>query len=285
MAEAVEAAHRAIRAEIRRNPQLQGMGTTVVAVLFHRDAAIIAHVGDSCVYQLRRGSIVFRTDDHSMVAEMVRNNELLEEQARVSMQSNIITRALGVDGDNRADIAVQPYERGDRFLLCTDGIWGALPENELVKRADTTKSLPGAVDSIVITIDEQGRKTGNTHDNLTMALFEMKQDSKIKEKMNRKAIKIIKYLTVGLVVSLLANFLFGWLLMKPRDRQQRIEQLEETISNRDSTIIELKSTNESLRQEITQYKNKVADVRNEGPWTISQASARKTSNRRRHSTC
>lgn len=113
----------------------------------------------------------------------------------------------------------------------------------------------------------------------------MKQDSKIKEKMNRKAIKIIKYLTVGLVVSLLANFLFGWLLMKPRDRQQRIEQLEETISNRDSTIIELKSTNESLRQEITQYKNKVADVRNEGPWTISQASARKTSNRRRHSTC
>ena len=131
MQQAIEQAHQEIVSQGTKHPELQGMGSTVVAVLFHENSAIIAHVGDSRVYQLRYGYKIFRTDDHSMVAEYVRDRRLTEEQARLSGQSNLITRALG-GGNHLADIDVRPYEKGDRFMLCTDGIWGALPEKELI---------------------------------------------------------------------------------------------------------------------------------------------------------
>ena len=97
MKQAIEYAHQTILEMGKANPSLRGMGTTVAAVLINDYSAIIAHVGDSRVYQFRWKQKIFRTADHSMVGELVRNGTLTEEQARLSSQSNIITKALNLN--------------------------------------------------------------------------------------------------------------------------------------------------------------------------------------------
>ncbi len=187
------------------DPSLKGMGTTVTALLINEWSAVVAHVGDSRVYQLRGGKKIFRTFDHSMVFELVRQGSLSEEQARLSANSNIITRALGHSTDLMVDVVELPYEKGDRFMLCTDGIWGMFPEKEIVKIAAKTASLPGAVESLVIKVDEEGMATGAHHDNLTVAMVEVNKKSLKKETMSKKSKIIFTVLAAVCVLSLAAN--------------------------------------------------------------------------------
>ena len=126
---AIRNANMAIIEEGQNNPNLQGMGTTVTALLLTPYSALTAYVGDSRIYQLRKGKKVFRTFDHSMVFEMVRKKVISEEQARLSAQSNVILKALGITPDIEVEIEERPYLKGDRFILCTDGFWGAMPED------------------------------------------------------------------------------------------------------------------------------------------------------------
>lgn len=119
--EAIQCANKAIISEGQNNPQLRGMGTTVTAILLTAYSAITAYVGDSRIYQVRKGKKVFRTFDHSMVFEMVKKKVITEEQARLSAQSNVILKALGISQDLEVTMSEQPYLRGDRFVLCTDG--------------------------------------------------------------------------------------------------------------------------------------------------------------------
>ena len=254
--QAVEQAHQSIIAMGQKYPDLKGMGSTVVAVLFHKEKAIIAHVGDSRVYQFRFGHKIFRTTDHSMVAELVRDSKLTEEQARLSGQTNLITRALG-GGNHLADIDVRPYEKGDRFLLCTDGIRGALHEKELVERAAKTPSLAGAVDSIVLHVDELGRNSGNTHDNLTIALFETKQDSISKEKMSRKVLHIIIGLIVSLLISLAVIVVLVGKLSASNPYEKEAGELKDLLSQKEEII-------KNLQDSVLLQKNKVADALKEG---------------------
>lgn len=249
MQNAIEHAHQAIISKSESHPEMRGMGSTVVAVLFNSRAAIVAHIGDSRLYQLRHGEKVFRTEDHSMVADMVRSKELTEEQARLSSQTNVITKALGGKNGTLADIDVLPYEKGDRFLLCTDGIWNALPEGDLVKRTAKTPSLAGAVDSVVLMADEIGRKSGNTHDNLTLALFETKKDSTTKVKMNRKAINIIRALMVLCCISLIANIVFIVNSMRPVPEKELLEKSKQEVNAKDSVITQQKTLIEKLRND------------------------------------
>ena len=98
------------------NPSLKGMGSTATVLLLSDKSAFVAHVGDSRVYQIRSGKKIFRTFDHSMVFELVKQKVITEEQARLSAQSNIITRALGMQPDLQVDVVERPYEKGDRFV-------------------------------------------------------------------------------------------------------------------------------------------------------------------------
>lgn len=263
--QAILQAHRTIVSTGNKYPKLKGMGSTVVAVLFHRDAAYIAHVGDSRVYQFRRGQKIFRTSDHSLVADMVRNGNLTEEQARLSSQSNILTKALG--GSNCVvELNIRPYEKGDRFLLCTDGIWGAFEERVLVQDAAKTLSLPGAVDALVLSADELGRKNGNKHDNLTIALFETKQDSRIKEAMSRKTLLIIRCLAISCFISIIVNILLLMNFLMPKQEMEQIKQQQFLISTKDSLVSKLnkdvdslKNLALSLQKESFEAKSKAAD--------------------------
>jgi protein phosphatase len=132
---AIGEANRRIVAAGRGDEKLSGMGTTVVAIRFggtqREPVAEVAHVGDSRAYLMRGGDMRPITEDHSLVAELVRSGDLTRDQAAEHPQKNLITRALGADEEVDVDTAVLPVEAGDRILLCSDGLSDMVPEGEI----------------------------------------------------------------------------------------------------------------------------------------------------------
>lgn len=203
---AIRRANMAIIEKANENAALKGMGSTATVLLLSEKLAFVAHVGDSRVYQLRGQSKVFRTFDHSMVFEMVAQGVITEEQARLSAQSNVITRALGIQPDVEVEVHEIPYEKGDRFVLCTDGIHGTMPEKDLVKMLTDKKCKLGAmVDDVATYVDNLGRSSGGGHDNLTLAVVEMNINSKMKAKMTRQTKTIIGGLLALVIISVILN--------------------------------------------------------------------------------
>lgn len=203
---AIRRANMAIIEAGNDTPSLKGMGTTVTVLLLSENSAFVAHAGDSRVYQIRNGKKVFRTFDHSMVFEMVKQGVITEEQARLSAQSNIITRALGIKPDIQVDVQEVSYEAGDRFVLCSDGIHGSMPEEKLIKMVSNKKSKLGAItDDIATFVDNLGRSSGGGHDNLTLAIIETKINSKLKPKMSKQTKFMILGLIALLVISIALN--------------------------------------------------------------------------------
>ena len=189
------------------NPELQGMGTTVTALLLNEMCATVAHVGDSRIYQLRKGKKVYRSFDHSMVFEMVKKKVITEEQARLSAQSNIIMKALGIKPDVEVNTQRLSFRKGDRFILCSDGFWGVMPEDEFISMVSIPNSLTQVLESSCNTIEAVARKKGNDYDNLTAAIVETDYDSKLQPERQR-TVKIIialaaVLLAVGIAVSIL----------------------------------------------------------------------------------
>ena len=171
---AISKANAVLWKESHANINLKGMGTTVAALLLTPEKAICCHAGDSRIYQLRKGKILHRTYDHSHVFELVKAGLITEEQARLSEKSNIITRGLGIR--STVDIEITDnlsYQKGDRLVLCTDGIWGAVPENELVEMVSQKSDIETIVIQLVNKIDAIGFENGGRHDNLTAALVEI----------------------------------------------------------------------------------------------------------------
>lgn len=187
------------------NPELCGMGTTVVAAIITRQSITLAFIGDSRIYQLRGKKKVFRTFDHSMVyQQLVKTGVLTEEQARLSAQSNIIMRALG-NGKPEPEIYELPYLEGDRFILCTDGFWGAMPEDDFLKLLTAKGDIKNIIRDVVRIVDMQGQMRGGTHDNLTVAAFDIKCNSKLRVKMSKKVKIILSAIIVLLMCSTVLN--------------------------------------------------------------------------------
>lgn len=172
MVHAAEVANGTLLQLMDEHEELRGMGTTLVAILFNSQAAIVAHVGDSRLYHLRGRKVLFRTADHSMVGEMVRRGTITEEQARLSSQSNIITRALGAGDNHEPEIDIQPFLLGDRFVLCTDGVWGSMPESDLIDAFSRKESLDTLAAEIAAQVDKIGIDKGGRHDNLTLTIID-----------------------------------------------------------------------------------------------------------------
>jgi protein phosphatase len=132
---AIAEANRRILAAGRGDEKLSGMGTTVVAIRFggtqREPLGEVAHVGDSRAYLVRGGEMNPITEDHSLVAELVRSGDLTRDQAAEHPQKNLITRALGADEEVDVDTTVLPIEAGDRVLLCSDGLSDMVPETRI----------------------------------------------------------------------------------------------------------------------------------------------------------
>jgi PPM family protein phosphatase len=133
-----------------------GMGSTIVAVQFHGERAIVAHVGDSRVYRLRRGEFSQITDDHSFVAEQVRRGYMTQDEANRSQMQNILIRALGVEPTVAVSTTEELLLDGDMFLLCSDGLTHELNDSQIAGVLGESASAQEAVDTLVRLANEAG---------------------------------------------------------------------------------------------------------------------------------
>jgi serine/threonine protein phosphatase PrpC len=143
-----------------------GMGTTISAVLVLGDFAITAQVGDSRIYLLRDFRATQLTEDHTLINWQIREGLITPEEAKRSPNKNVITRAVGNRDYVQVDTGPVSVSKGDRMLLCSDGLHGYLKENEIM----TIGSQRGedAVRAFVDLANERGGK-----DNITAVLVEV----------------------------------------------------------------------------------------------------------------
>ncbi len=144
---------------------LSGMGTTVVALLFAEGRAALSHVGDSRAYLVRGNRIRQLTDDHSLVGELLRRNEISEEAAREHPHRHVITRALGVRSKVEPDLAEITPLPGDLFILCSDGLTNHLEDDEIRKLAEADDTLANNCNRLVYLANQRGGR-----DNITVVL-------------------------------------------------------------------------------------------------------------------
>jgi PPM family protein phosphatase len=157
LGDALTRANTRIFNEAQTNADLRGMGTTTSALLVRGNQAWFAHVGDSRIYHVRGDSITQLTDDHSLVAVMVREGLLTSKEAENHPRRNVLQRSIGVseevDVDVRGPIEVQEL---DTFVLCSDGLHGLVKPNELKDIVLKANSIEEAADTMVRLALERG---------------------------------------------------------------------------------------------------------------------------------
>ena len=171
----VQEANQRILAAAQEDEKLSGMGTTVVAIRFtgsqDEPSAEVAHVGDSRAYLARGGTVEPLTEDHSLVAELVRSGDLTRAQAAEHPQKNLITRALGADEDIEVDTMILPIQAGDRFLLCSDGLSDMVQEGRVAEILNEPSEDPeGPARQLLSEALEAGGS-----DNITIVLVDVKK--------------------------------------------------------------------------------------------------------------
>ena len=118
----IAAANKGIYEAAQARPECAGMGTTIVATVFHGNRVSIGHIGDSRCYRLRGEKFEQLTHDQSLLQEQIDSGQLTTEQAKYSLNKNLVTRALGIEAIVPADIAEYRVEANDVYLLCSDGL-------------------------------------------------------------------------------------------------------------------------------------------------------------------
>ena len=161
-------ADRRIASEAAAKSELRGMATTAVAALVTDDAVTLAHVGDSRVYRLRQGQFDQLTRDHSWVEEQIRAGTLTESAARAHPWRNIVTRALSGSEDLDVDIRELTLEPSDRLLLCSDGVFAVLNDDQIGDILRQHADLDAVCDALIT-----GANDGGGPDNVTAVVFEV----------------------------------------------------------------------------------------------------------------
>ncbi|MEX2458794.1 MAG: Stp1/IreP family PP2C-type Ser/Thr phosphatase, partial [Actinomycetota bacterium] len=166
--ERVKAANRVVHQRASEDKDLEGMGTTLTALVMDGSEARIAHVGDSRAYLLRDGELKMLTEDHTLVRRMVTEGKLTTEEAERHPQRSILTRALGVDAEVDVDEMTVRLRGGDRLLLCTDGLTSMLGEDRIGEILRSDSDPQGAADALVEAANEAGGQ-----DNITVVVLDV----------------------------------------------------------------------------------------------------------------
>ncbi len=168
--ELVQEANRRVHERASNDPATSGMGTTMtVAVVQPNGEITFGHVGDSRAYVLRGDELEQLTDDHSLVAELVRRGELSERDAELHPQRSVITRALGTDPDVDVDAFTVSPQAGDVYLLCSDGLSDLVSADEI---EGILRRHRGDLDEAARTLVRAANRAGGV-DNITAVLFEI----------------------------------------------------------------------------------------------------------------
>ena len=129
--DAITRANKIIYQTARTQPNCEGMGTTVVGALFYNNRVTIAHVGDSRMYRLRGAEFEQVTLDHSLLQELVDRGFYSPEEAQRAANKNYVTRALGVEAAVEVEIQEHPAQRGDIYLICSDGLSDMVEDDDI----------------------------------------------------------------------------------------------------------------------------------------------------------
>jgi protein phosphatase len=148
------------------------MGTTMTVALVEGGTVSFGHVGDSRAYRVRHGGLEQLTDDHSLVGELTRSGKLSREEAETHPQRSVITRAVGTEPDVDVDVETIPFEPGDIYLLCSDGLTDMVPDPEILALLEGNAGLDDAARALV---DAANRSGGE--DNVTVVLFRPKAEA------------------------------------------------------------------------------------------------------------
>ncbi len=154
---AVRLANTRVLEAMRKDARLRGMGTTVVACMADEERVSVAHVGDSRAYLIRDGQLSRITNDHSWVFEQVQAGMLTEAEAEKHPLRNVITRALGGALQVTPDASEITPQANDVFLLCSDGLTGMVPENEILRVVTSSNgNLEKACQQLIDAANERG---------------------------------------------------------------------------------------------------------------------------------
>ena len=154
--ETLKEANEKVFIESKKQDGCQGMGTTITMGFIYEREVFVGHIGDSRAYLLRNEELLQLTQDHSLVAELVRNGSISREEAQKHPQKNIITRALGTDISVNIDILSRELEDKDIILLCTDGLTNMVSENRIREILLTCKDLENGCRSLIDTANALG---------------------------------------------------------------------------------------------------------------------------------
>jgi PPM family protein phosphatase len=165
----IEEANRRVFRRASEDREASGMGTTMTVAVVEDDRVAIGHVGDSRAYLIRDGRLEQLTDDHSLVAELVRSGKLTPEEAEIHPQRAVITRAVGTEPDVDVDTFSVQGAPGDLFLICSDGLTDMVDEETILGAVEQNRGdLKKAAKALVNAANQ-----GGGEDNITVVFFEL----------------------------------------------------------------------------------------------------------------
>lgn len=154
--EGIVAANRQVRAEAEQDPTLRGMATTLTAVLVRGDVAYLAHVGDSRAYRLRGRELKQLSRDHKRVTELVDSGALTPQEAADHPDAHVITRAIGYKEAVDVDIERVSLRRGDRLLLCSDGLYDMVGDGRIRDALTAAREPRHAAEALIQLANDAG---------------------------------------------------------------------------------------------------------------------------------
>ena len=165
---ALDKANEAIYEESMTNHVHHGMGTTIAALVMLDDSVVVGNIGDARIYRWHEGNLSRITKDHSYVQELVDEGIISLEEARVHPRRNIVTRALGIDGEVEASTSTLPVTVGARYVLCSDGLVDEVTDAEIAAILTRHSNAQQAADALVAAANAAGGR-----DNVTVIVVDV----------------------------------------------------------------------------------------------------------------
>jgi len=166
----IQKANASIFHAAQTQPQYAGMGTTIVSGLFYDNRVAVGHVGDSRMYRLRGEVLEAITRDHSLLQEQIDSGMISVEDARLSRNKNLVTRAVGIDAELEPEIHVHDVMINDIYLLCSDGLNDMVDDEDIQTTIHALQSnLPLAADQLIQLANDNGGR-----DNISVILVKIK---------------------------------------------------------------------------------------------------------------
>ena len=147
------------------------MKTTIAALWLNGNAAVVANVGDSRIYQIRKGKIIYQSVDHSVAPMAVYAGEITADQIRGNSDRNKLIRALGSESDVNPDSKVLCVEPDDYFLLCSDGFWELITESEMLNILNRSKDVTDWLKIMRNYVETNGRRNMDNHSAVAIRTF------------------------------------------------------------------------------------------------------------------